>query len=194
MKAKDYAVLHQHEALQILKHRIDFPFQLYSKILETPSITEIKYCTSNLGTNWLRPENAEGVEDNVCASCGFNGAILHLGTFGFAATRNPSYVAVDCKCICVDEFLGQTMDFYVWNGTSWIYFATIPSEWQLIPQLKCSDTYFRGWHDLSTIIDTAAKLNSIRFRAIHYIPGGGGSGAPEAWTSYVDAIKVKATH
>lgn len=155
--------------------------------------TETKYCGT--ATGWGTQENAdkaEGVEDDVCALTSINGSILYLDGFGFAFTSDPSYVGVDCKAIVVSDTT-QQCDFYVWDGNDWVYFATIEAEYQEFPALKCGDSYFRGWHDLSNIIDTKEKLNGIKFKAIHYNAGGGGTIPAEMWSSYIDAIKVKAS-
>lgn len=155
--------------------------------------TETKYCGT--ATGWGTQENAdkaEGVEDDVCAVTSINGSILYLDDFAFAFLSDPIAVLVDCKLIVVSD-TEQHCDFHVWNGSEWIYFSGIMAQYRAFPAYKCADSYFRGWHDLSAIIDTKEKLNGIKFKATHYEAGGGGTMPAEPWTSYIDAIKVKAT-
>ena len=193
-----YAVYHQHEALQILKHRVEFPFWLYNKILETAYVptTETKYCGSTNGGSWGDKTNAEGVGDNLCAVGSLNGSWIEMGDFGFAATKDPTEVHVDSECITIFDGPAESeqCDFYVWNGSAWEYFGTIFSEWQIKPPLSCISAYYRGWHDISSIITTKELLNDIKFRAYHYTPVGGGMIGAIPFSSYIDAIKVKATH
>lgn len=125
--------------------------------------TETRFPTSNTGT-WNTPTNAYS-DDNNYAYCGNGqgGRTHDYSSYGFTAVGNISEVRVDVKGYSGDG-TKHTVIVYVWDGSSWNSVGTITSETQC----------FAHQFDVSSYINTVAKLNSIETR-IESIGLSGGS-------------------
>lgn len=156
-------------------------------------MAQTKYPSSASGT-FTNPSNATGTEDNICAYANVHYTYLDVYNFGFSLVNPPTEVLVNAKAIVVDSTLVEQMcEVFAWNGVDWIFFKAIGPEWRAFPQLKCSDSYWRGEFDITYLLNTAAKVNNAKLRFRHWYVAGGGPGVHEPWTTYIDACYLKVT-
>lgn len=153
----------------------------------------IEYVTSQVNTGWTNPNNILGPADVQCTSASIFG--LKIWAF-FGEHLVPDNATIDKVEIDVKGEVRSILEkcsIFISDGIVLKYVRSLYG----VVFATCADTYWRGWLDLTNRLGypwTAEGVNNMYLRFSHEKVGASCGDVPcQAWTSYLDAARVRIT-